>query len=196
MNPITNIKTIVKEFNECSDTNTDTLLKIFQKFHKQLASGEKVKRDGYLALSDKGLKRLFALFKSENELIRKNSFKVVALLLSGDEVLQNIFCEKFSFNPVGNVIVLNWMPQEMKSKLKLNEHILYEIKKTQNEYIKGDERLYWQWPSNDKYNNDNIPDPQKYLLGIYTIDRAVIPMEEKKFDDEFDVNDLVQQLEQ
>ena len=25
---------------------------------------------------------------------------------------------------------------------------------------------YWKWPNNDKYNDNNIPDPHKYLLGF------------------------------
>ena len=116
--------------------------------------------------------------------------------MTESEILQNIFCEKYNFNPIGNVIVLNWFPSELKSKIKLNEHILYEIKKTQNDNLNSG-RLYWQWPKNDKYNNDEIPDPQKYLLGIYTTNKTVMPIEEKHFDDDgFNIDDLVKQLEQ
>ena len=55
---------------------------------------------------------------------------------------------------------MNWLPSELKTKFKLNEQTLYEIKKTQNDNINGG-RTFWQWPPNSKYNKDNYPDPQK-----------------------------------
>lgn len=194
-NPVS-VKGLTEEFFLCSVDNTDTLLKILIKFQGLLSGAERFKKDAFLNLSEKGFNKLFSLFKHQNDSIRKNSFKVIALLLTESEILQNIFCEKYNFNPIGNVIVLNWFPSELKSKIKLNEHILYEIKKTQNDNLNSG-RLYWQWPKNDKYNNDEIPDPQKYLLGIYTTNKTVMPIEEKHFDDDgFNIDDLVKQLEQ
>lgn len=194
-NPVS-VKGLTEEFFSCSEDNLDSLSKILIKFHTLLSGAERFKKDAFLNLSEKGLNKLFSLFKHQNESIRKNSFKVIALLLNRSEILQNIFCEKFNFNPIGNVIVLNWLPSELKNKLKLNEHILFEIKKTQNNNLEDDSRLYWQWPENDKYNNDVLPDPQKYLLGIYTTNKTIMPIEEKHFDnDGFDINELVKQLE-
>lgn len=194
-NPVS-VKGLTEEFFSCSEENVDALSKILIKFHTLLSGAERFKKDAFLNLSEKGLNKLFSLFKHQNESIRKHSFKVIALLLNGSEILQNIFCEKFNFNPIGNVIVLNWLPSELKNKLKLNEHILFEIKKTQNNNLEDNSRLYWQWPENDKYNNDVLPDPQKYLLGIYTTNKTIMPIEDKHFDnDGFDINELVKQLE-
>ena len=46
------------------------------------------------------------------------------------------------------------------------------------------------------FNKDNYPDPQKYLVGIYTANQNLIPMEEMKFDDDFDINNLINELEE
>ena len=149
----------------------------------------------FLNLSDKGLNKLLSLLKSNNIEVRKNSFKVLVNLLKDSEILQNLFCEKYNFNPIGNVIVINWLPTELSNKFKLNEHTLYEIKKTQNDNL-DKKKAFWMWPRNDKYNKDNYPDPQKYLVGIYTANQNLIPMEEMKFDDDFDINNLINELEE
>ena len=78
--------------------------------------------------------------------------------------------------------------------IKFNEHVLYEIKKTQNDNL-NNTKLFWQWPPNEKYNNENFPDPQKYLLGIYCVNQNPIKIEEKTFNDDFNIEDLVKELE-
>ena len=188
-----NPKKLADEF--FSTNNEETLLKILLQFLNLLSSGDRHKKDIFLNLSDKGLNKLLSLLKANNAEVRKNSFKVIVNLLSGSEILQNLFCEKYNFNPIGNVIVINWLPSELKNKFKLNEHTLYEIKKTQNDNLNGS-RTFWQWPPNPKYNKDNYPDPQKYLLGIYSANQNMIPMEEQHFDDEFDIDALVKELEE
>ncbi|MCQ2820562.1 MAG: hypothetical protein MJ252_25130 [archaeon] len=193
---VTNIKGLTEEFFNCPDDNSDALLKILARFQTILSGAERFKRDAFLHLSDKGLNRLLSLLKNPKEEVRKNSFKVIAFLMNNSEILQNIFCEKFNFNPVGNVIVINWLPSELKKKLILNEHVLFEIKKTQNDNLGSNNRLYWQWPPNDKYNNDILPDPQKYLLGIYCSNRSIIPMEDKKFTDDFNIDRIKDSLEE
>ena len=193
---ITNIKGLTEEFFSCPDDNSEALLKILARFQTILSGPERHKRDAFLNLSDKGLNRLLVLLKHPKEEVRKNSFKVLAYLLNNSEILQNIFCEKFSFNPVGNVIVINWLPAELKKKLILNEHVLYEIKKTQNDNLNNNSLLYWQWPPNDKYNNDILPDPQKYLLGIYCTNRSIIPIKDKKFNDDFNIERIKDSLEE
>ena len=188
-----NSKKVSEEF--LSTSNEEVLLKITQQLLNILNSAERHKKDIFLNLTDKGLNKLLQLLKANLVDLRKNSFKVLVNLFSGSEILQNLFCEKYNFNPIGNVIVINWLPAELKNKFKLNEHTLYEIKKTQNDNLKGD-KAFWQWPPNPKYNKDNYPDPQKYLLGIYTANQNLIPMEEKKFEDDFDINKLVKDLEE
>ena len=191
MNP-NNVKKLSEEF--LNSNNEDNLLKVVNQFITLLSNGDRYKKDLFLNLSDKGLNKLLSLLKANNIDLRKNSFKTLVNLLTGSEILQNIFCEKFNFNPIGNVIVMNWLPSELKTKFKLNEQTLYEIKKTQNDNINGG-RTFWQWPPNSKYNKDNYPDPQKYLLGIYCANQSLIPMEEQKFDEDFDIDALVRDLE-
>ena len=45
-------------------------------------------------------------------------------------------------------------------------------------------------------NKDNYPDPKKYLVGIYTSNQNLIPMEEMNFEDDFDINTLIKELEE
>ena len=178
-----------------STNNEEILLKILLQFLNLLTSGERHKKDIFLNLSDKGLNKLLSLLKANNIEVRKNSFKVLVNLLKDNEILQNLFCEKYNFNPIGNVIVINWLPSDLKNKFQLNEHTLYEIKKTQNDNL-DKKKLFWMWPPNPKYNKDNYPDPQKYLLGIYTANQNLIPMEEMHFDDDFDIDNLIKELEE
>jgi len=90
--------------------------------------------------------------------------------LNNNDVLLNIFCEKFNFNPVGNVICLNWLPRLIKENMKFDENILKEIKKSTNF---STTRKYWMWPDNTIYNDDHIPDPQKYMLGVFNGNKNV-----------------------
>ena len=92
-------------------------------------------------------------------------------LLYNNEVLQNIFCEKFNFNPIGNVICLNWLPKDLKDNLKIDLRVMMEIKSSIN--AKEKVMKYWMWPPNEKYNDDIIPDPQKYLIGFYYSNKNV-----------------------
>ena len=40
---------------------------------------------------------------------------------------------------------------------------------------------YWKWPNNEKYNDNNIPDPNKYLLGfIHKENENIISEENNK----------------
>ncbi len=190
---ITSPKKLTDEF--FSTNNEETILKILLQFINLLSSGERHKKDIFLNLSDKGLNKLLSLLKANNIDVRKNSFKVLVNLLKDSEILQNLFCEKYNFNPIGNVIVINWLPTDLSNKFKLNEHTLYEIKKTQNDNL-DKKKAFWMWPRNDKYNKDNYPDPQKYLVGIYTANQNLIPMEEMNFEDDFDINTLIKELEE
>lgn len=62
------------------------------------------------------------------------------------------------------MICLNWIPKLLKNNIKLNEKILKDIKlSTNNVSVKR----FWMWPDNASYNDENLPDSQKYLIGIY-----------------------------
>jgi hypothetical protein len=104
--------------------------------------------------------------------VRKTSCKVIIELLNNNEVLQNIFCEKFGFNPIGNVICLNWLPRTLKENIKIDERVITEIKISINSSLR--EMKYWMWPGNNKYTDENIPDPQRYLIGFYYANKNVI----------------------
>ena len=190
---ITSPKKLSEEFFVTN--NEETILKILVQFLHLLSQGERHKKDIFLNLSDKGLNKLLSLLKANNVDVRKNSFKVLVNLLKDSEILQNLFCEKYNFNPIGNVIVINWLPSELSNKFKLNEHSLYEIKKTQNDNL-DKKRALWMWQRNEKYNKDNYPDPQKYLVGIYTANQNLIPMEEMNFDDDLDIDVIIKELEE
>jgi len=129
-----------------------------------LRTFERFQRDTFIALSDKGFNKLLACLNHKKQEIRKLSFRIFVDLLYNNDVLQNIFCEKFDFNPVGNVICLNWMPKPLKEKIKFDAKLLKNIKQSTNIQSK---RQYWMWPDNVIYNDDNLPDPQKYLIGVY-----------------------------
>ncbi len=101
--------------------------------------------------------------------IRKMSFKMMVDILFGNEVLQNIFCEKFGFNPIGNTICLNWLPRYIKENIKIDENLLNDIKNVGNQL----KLKYWMWPENPKYNDEVLPDPQKYLLGFFYSNKNV-----------------------
>ena len=105
-----------------STNNEDVLLKILLQFLSLLSNGDRHKKDIFLNLSDKGLNKLLSLLKANSADVRKNAFKVLVNLLKDSEILQNLFCEKYNFNPIGNVIVINWLPTVLSNKFKLNEH--------------------------------------------------------------------------
>ena len=195
-----NAKSLVEDFfnlssnEETLEKESEKFIEILKKFCNLLNSADRFKKDVFLNLSDRGLNKLLSLLKDNNENIRKLSFKVLILLLNKSEILQNIFCEKFNFNPIGNVIVINWLPSDLKNAITFNAHTLYEIKKTQNDNLDG-KKVFWQWPPNEKYNIENLPDPKKYLLGIYCSNQNKIHMEEMKFDEEFNIDEIISKIE-
>lgn len=132
---------------------------------------ERHQREVFISLSDKGFNKLLHCLREKNLELRRLALKIFVELLHNNDVLQNIFCEKFNFNPVGNVICLNWLPRCLKESIKFDENILKEIKISTN-FSTG--KKYWMWPDNSSYTDENIPDPQKYLFGIYYGNRNVI----------------------
>ena len=71
----------------------------------------KNQKDIFVFLSDKGLEKLTDMIKIDNVEISKLSFLCLLNILYKNEVLVNIYCEKYGFNPVGNVICINWLPK-------------------------------------------------------------------------------------
>ena len=124
----------------------------------------KYQKDIFVFLSDKGLEKLTNMIKMENIEIGKLAFSCLMNILYQNEVLVNIYCEKYGFNPVGNVICINWLPKVFEEKISLSLEMLKDIQDSAENYKQNTK--YWKWPNNDKYNDNNIPDPHKYLLGF------------------------------
>ena len=124
----------------------------------------KNQKDIFVFLSDKGLEKLTEMIKMDNTEISKLSFQCLVNILYNNEILVNIYCEKYGFNPLGNVICINWLPKIFEEKISLSLEILKDIQDSAENY--NQKTKYWKWPNNDKYNDNNIPDPHKYLLGF------------------------------
>ena len=152
VNPKTSIEDIKK-----------TLIQINSLLKKE-ANLSKYQKDVFVFLSDKGLEKLTEMIKMENLEISKLSFLCLMNILYKNEVLVNIYCEKYGFNPVGNVICINWLPKVFEEKISLSLEILKDIQDSAENYKQNTK--YWKWPNNEKYNDNNIPDPHKYLLGF------------------------------
>ena len=105
------------------------------------------------------------MIKIDNIELRKLSFQCLQNILYKNEILMNIYCEKYGFNPVGNVICINWLPKIFEEKISLSLEILQDIQDSAENYKQSTK--YWKWPNNEKYNDNNIPDPNKYLLGFF-----------------------------
>ena len=139
----------------------------------------KNQKDIFVFLSDKGLEKLTDMIKSDNTEISKLSFQCLVNILYKNEILVNIYCEKYGFNPVGNVICINWLPKIFEDKIPLSLELLQDIQDSAENYKQNTK--YWKWPNNEKYNDNNIPDPNKYLLGfIHKENENIISEENNK----------------
>ena len=139
----------------------------------------KNQKDIFVFLSDKGLEKLTDMIKSDNSDISKLSFQCLVNILYKNEILVNIYCEKYGFNPVGNVICINWLPKIFEDKIPLSLELLQDIQDSAENYKQNTK--YWKWPNNEKYNDNNIPDPNKYLLGfIHKENENIISEENNK----------------
>jgi hypothetical protein len=165
-----NIKLLCDEYN--SSSNDEQILRILNRILSNVKGGsEKSQKETFISLTEKGVYKLLNAFKDNNLDIRRTSCKVILEMLNNNEVLQNIFCEKFNFNPIGNIICLNWLPKGLKENIKIDERFINEIKNSNYNY--GKPLKYWMWPENNKYSDDAIPDPQKYLVGFYYANKNV-----------------------
>ena len=140
-----------------------TLIQINSLLKKE-SNLSKNQKDVFVFLSDKGLEKLTEMIKMDNEEISKLSFLCLINILYKNDILVNIYCEKYGFNPVGNVICINWLPKIFEEKISLSMELLQDIQDSAENYKQNTK--YWKWPNNEKYNDNNIPDPHKYLLGF------------------------------
>jgi hypothetical protein len=132
--------------------------------------------------------------KHKNETIRKASFLVLIDLLYNNEVLQNIFCEKYNFNPIGNVICINWLPPVFKEKIAIDTSLIIELKKSSSNCITNTK--YWKWPNNPKYTDDLIPDPERYLVGFFYSSKVIINSKSEASGTGYDVQKVIELLEE
>jgi len=160
------IKSLCEEISNSNNT-PEIYLKLLSKLYSYLKNSDKYQKDIFLNLTDRGLNQLLTLMRNKNENLRKLSFIVLILILYNNEVLQNIFCEKYNFNPIGNVICLNWLPSIFKEKVNLDENLINELKKNANLGNSNSNTKYWKFPNNKKYTDEIIPDPERYLLGFF-----------------------------
>ena len=158
---------INKKPKNSSRTSLEELKKTLTQLNtllKKESNLSKYQKDIFVFLSDKGLEKLTNMIKIENIEIGKLAFSCLMNILYQNEVLVNIYCEKYGFNPVGNVICINWLPKVFEEKISLSLEMLKDIQDSAENYKQNTK--YWKWPNNDKYNDNNIPDPHKYLLGF------------------------------
>jgi hypothetical protein len=151
-----------------SSKNSSEDIKItLNKINNLLKKGpnlSKNQKDIFVFLSDKGLEKLTDMIRMDDIEISKLSFLCLLNLLYKNEVLINIYCEKYGFNPVGNVICINWLPKIFEEKISLSLEVLQDIQESAENYKQNTK--YWKWPNNTKYTDSNLPDPHKYLLGF------------------------------
>ena len=140
-----------------------TLMQINSLLKKE-ANLSKNQKDIFVFLSDKGLEKLTEMIKMDNVEISKLAFLCLINILYKNDILVNIYCEKYGFNPVGNVICINWLPKVFEEKISLSLELLKDIQDSAENYEQNTK--YWKWPNNNKYNDNIIPDPHKYLLGF------------------------------
>ena len=156
-----------KKAKEGAKSPIEDIKKTLNQINNLLKKGtnlSKNQKDIFVFLSDKGLEKLTEMIKMDNIEISKLSFLCLVNILYKNEVLVNIYCEKYGFNPVGNVICINWLPKVFEDKISLSLEILQDIQDSAENYRQSTK--YWKWPNNSKYTDSNLPDPHKYLLGF------------------------------
>lgn len=156
-----------KKVKDGSKISIEDMKKILTQINNLLKKGanlSKNQKDIFVFLSEKGLEKITEMIKMDNIEISKLSFLCLVNILYKNEVLVNIYCEKYGFNPVGNVICINWLPKVFEDKISLSLEVLQDIQDSAENYKQNTK--YWKWPNNTKYTDTNLPDPHKYLLGF------------------------------
>jgi hypothetical protein len=123
-----------------------------------------IQAEVFFNLKEKGVSKIISELKeNQNESIRKLYFRLLLSLVYNNESIQNSICDKFKFSPIGSKICVNWIPDYLITHTKIDQNSLYEIKNTKA----FKDCKYWMWPYSSNYDDNNIPDPQKYLMGFY-----------------------------
>jgi hypothetical protein len=170
----TKMSSVGKKSKDGAKNSPEEIKKTLTQINNHLKTGtnlSKNQKDIFVFLSDKGLEKLTEMIKMDNVEISKLSFLCLVNILYKNEVLVNIYCEKYGFNPVGNVICINWLPKVFEDKISLSLEVLQDIQDSADNY-KPNTR-YWKWPNNSKYTDSNLPDPHKYLLGFIHKDNEI-----------------------
>ena len=142
---------INKKPKNSSRTSLEELKKTLTQLNtllKKETNLSKNQKDIFVFLSDKGLEKLTDMIKMDNIELRKLSFQCLQNILYKNEILMNIYCEKYGFNPVGNVICINWLPKIFEEKISLSLEILQDIQDSAENYKQSTK--YWKWPNNEK----------------------------------------------
>ena len=163
-----------KKSKDGAKNSPEEIKKALTQINNHLKKGtnlSKNQKDIFVFLSDKGLEKLTEMIKMDNVEISKLSFLCLVNILYKNEVLVNIYCEKYGFNPVGNVICINWLPKVFEDKISLSLEVLQDIQDSADNYKQN--TRYWKWPNNSKYTDTNLPDPHKYLLGFIHKDNEI-----------------------
>lgn len=187
------LKQTVEEYSSCNDQ--DSLIKIIAKLIGIIKTNEKSQKDVFIQLGDRGIQKIYNHTKSLHADLRKQTMKLLIELLYNNEVLQNIFCEKFNFNPIGSVICVNWFPKQLKENVRIDEVLIKEIKSSIT-IVNPNRSKYWMWPTNIKYTDDNFPDPEKYMVGFYFSSKSQISRDPiQNFGESMDTRQLNLKLE-
>ena len=170
----TKMSSVGKKSKDGAKNSLEEIKKTLTLINNHLKRGtnlSKNQKDIFVFLSDKGLEKLTEMIKMDNVEISKLSFLCLVNILYKNEVLVNIYCEKYGFNPVGNVICINWLPKIFEDKISLSLEVLQDIQDSADNYKQNTK--YWKWPNNSKYTDNNLPDPHKYLLGFIHKDNEI-----------------------
>lgn len=189
-----NLKANCEEYLNSQDE--DSQIKTITKLIQYIKINEKNQKDVFIYLSDRGLSKLLTSMKESSSEIRILSLKFLIELLNNNEVLQNIFCEKFNFNPIGSVICINWFPKVLRENIVFNQKLILEIKNSIN-VLNSKRTKYWIWPANTKYTDEIFPDPVKYLIGFYfSSSKSNLKKEQESYNsEEIDIRQLNFKLE-
>ena len=125
-----------------------------------MKTSDKLQKEVFITLGEKGHSKLLLCLKSDEKAVRLAALSFFVDLFSNNEVLQTIFCEKFNFSPVGNVICLNWFPEGLKERQPVSRELINAVKNstTVNNLHAA---KFWHWPI-----TAGEVDPLYHLVGL------------------------------
>ncbi len=158
------------------NTNSSTRLSSINELYRYIKSMNNPTEElNIYRLIDKNI--LFSFLNNESKELRLAAIKLILSFLYKEIIPEQKYQLKeenfkelilyFNFYPIGQLIALNWLPQGLNELMQSNINLMKILVDDLNS-SHYQNRKYWIWPPNEKYNNDNIiPDPQKYLICIY-----------------------------